>query len=92
MGPRSPEGLAAKALAKALDSFSFKDNVLAYMLANSNIHVQKKLFNVFMHLIRIWAGRYDAGLIDDSEIGMLVNSKRIQDALEKWGYVFTEFD
>jgi hypothetical protein len=90
MGPRSPEGKAAKAIIDRLNSFEFADNALAYMLANSNIHVQKRLFHVFMHLVRIWAGRYDAGIMDDSEISMLVNSKRIQEALERYGYVFSE--
>ena len=93
MGPRSPEGLAAKAIAKHLDTFTFQDNVLAYMLANTSPQIQKRLFNTFMHLVRIWAGRYDQGqTMDDAEINMFVNSKRIQESLERYGYVFTEYD
>lgn len=89
---RSPEGKAAKNLIAALDSFSFQDNVLAYMLANSNPHVQKRLFNVLLHCVRIWAQRYDMGIMDDAEVSVLVNSKRILEALERFGVVFTEHD
>lgn len=88
MGPRSPEGRAAKAIVDKLNDYDIQENVIAYALSNANLHIQKKLFNVFMHLVKIWAGRYDAGIIDDTDFGMLVNSKRIQEALERYGYIF----
>lgn len=90
MGPRSQEGKAATAVIKQLNVLEFHDGAFAYMLSNANTAIQKRLFNTFMHLIRIWAARYDGGIIDDDEMAMFVNSKRIMECMEKWGYAFND--
>lgn len=62
------------------------------MLSNGNNHVQKRLFNLLMHMVRIWAARYETGNYSDDTLDMHVNAKRIQEALERYGYVFTPND
>lgn len=90
MGPRSQEGKAAAAVIKQLNVLEFHDGAFAYMLSNANVAIQKRLFNTFMHLVLIWSKRYDGGFIDDEEMTMLANSKRIVECMQKWGYIYTE--
>lgn len=46
--PQSNEGKAARQLANALDTFSFKAPVFAYFMCRNHIEVQRRLFQMFL--------------------------------------------
>lgn len=84
MGPRSPEGKAAKAILDALDKASVNEQAIAYMLYNSPSILHDRLFRVFMWLIRRWAQDYDEGNFDLDNMDTKVQSKRIVEHMERY--------
>jgi hypothetical protein len=88
MGPRSPEGKAAKTILTALDKVEMNEAAIAYMLYNSHPIIHKRLWKIFMHLVKFWATDFDNDTLDSESIDVVVNSKRVYEALEQYGQMF----
>lgn len=70
----------------SLDKSEVNEQAIAYMLYNANSHIQKRLFKVFVYLIRHWAINYDADYFDPESEYLAVTAKRIHETLERYGY------
>lgn len=90
MGPRSPEAKLAKKIEDALNVFEFNASFCAYMLSLTHPRIQARLFNIFMNLIYQWAQHLEEGKIDTSTYDVLVNAKRIQESMERYGYTLQD--
>lgn len=78
---------SAKALARALDTYSFKAPVFAYFLTRNHIKVQRRVFQILIECIWIWATWYDNNDWDDDEgMNLYAEAKRMQDILKRLGY------
>lgn len=84
MGPRSPEGKAAKLILAAIDKAEVNEEALAYMLYNSPSILHARLFKVFMALINRWAMDYDTGNMTLDNMDTVTNSKRIVEYMERY--------
>ena len=88
MGPRSPEGKAAKAIIAAVDKAEVNEGAIAYMLTNSPNVIHKRLFKIFLHLIHFWATDFDADYLDDESANVKTNAKRIHEVMVKYGQIW----
>ena len=87
MGPRSPEAKLAKKIEDGLNVIEFNDSFCAYMLHKLHGRIQARLFNIFMNLIYAWAGDYQNGDYDNDTYDGVVHSMRIQEMMERYGYI-----
>lgn len=88
MGPRSPEGKAAKSILNALDKVEMDEAAIAYMLYNSHPIIHKRLWKIFMHLVKFWASDYDNDALDSESVNVVVNAKRVHEVMENYGQMF----
>jgi hypothetical protein len=88
MGPRSPEGKAAKAVIAALDKAELDEAAIAYMLYNSSRIIHKRLWKIFMHLVKFWASDFDNDDLDPESLNVVVNAKRVHEQMERFGQMF----
>lgn len=88
MGPRSPEAKLARKIEDALNVFDFNEGFVAYILSKSTVKVQERMFNMFMHMVYLWALSLEDGTFDKHGFNTVVNAKRIQESMESYGYVF----
>lgn len=88
MGPRSPEGKAAKAIIAAVDKAEVNEGAIAYMLTNSPTVIHKRLFRIFLHLVHFWATDFDADFFDDESVNLKTDAKRLHETLERYGRIW----
>ena len=84
MGPRSPEGKAAKAFLNGIDKMDINEEAVAYMLYNSSRVMHARLYRIIMYLINMWAEDYDRGDFTNDDMNACVNAARIRDAMETY--------
>lgn len=88
MGPRSPEGKAAKTIIAALDKAEIDEAAIAYMLYGAGPVIHKRLWKIFMHLVKFWATDFDNDDLDKETINVVVNAKRVHETMERFGQLF----
>jgi len=89
MGPRSPEAKLANKIIEGLNVVQINTGFIAYMLyQKSGGVIQKRIFDIFMHLVKHWCVMIENGEFDTDNYDVGINAMRIKDAMEKHGYTF----
>jgi hypothetical protein len=76
----------ARRFVKLIDTMQpFHASLFAMGITTENgLGIQKRVMEIFLHCIGIWAGRYDSHFLDDESMNLYATARRIQDVLDHY--------